>query len=76
MHAHTSLDAQPSPLPPPPPFLCTLYPTAQLRRLVLEMRRGARFVTYQDLARFWPAEPYPFQQLRCNLDEQVRVLDL
>lgn len=42
----------------------------QLRRLVLEMRSGARFVTYQDLARFWPAEPYPFQQLRCNLDEQ------
>lgn len=49
-------------------FTATCVP--HLRRLVLEMKRGVRFVTYQDLARFWPAEAHPFAQLKTNLDEQ------
>jgi len=49
-------------------FTATCVP--HLRRLVLEMKKGVRFVTYQDLGRFWPAEAYPFAQLRVNMDEQ------
>lgn len=39
------------------------------KRVLGDMRRGARFVTYQDLRSCWRRSEPPFQQLDANLDE-------
>uniref|UniRef100_A0A7S1CCX5 DOT1 domain-containing protein n=1 Tax=Bicosoecida sp. CB-2014 TaxID=1486930 RepID=A0A7S1CCX5_9STRA len=41
----------------------------KFRRLVRQMKRGGRFVTYQDLSKHWPYSPPPFRQLEANVDE-------
>jgi hypothetical protein len=43
-----------------------------LKRTLMEMKRGAKFVTYQDLVRFWPYEYATFEQIEANADERVR----
>lgn len=42
---------------------------ANFRKLVTQMRRGSRFVTYQDLSKHWPGGNPPFRQLEANVDE-------
>mmetsp|Transcript_27084 Transcript_27084/g.63602 ORF Transcript_27084/g.63602 Transcript_27084/m.63602 type:complete len:280 (-) Transcript_27084:42-881(-) len=41
----------------------------KVRRAVRQMKRGARFVTYQDLSKHWGDSPPPFRQLEANIDE-------
>lgn len=41
----------------------------KVRRLVRQLKRGSRFVTYQDLSKHWGESPPPFRQLEANIDE-------
>lgn len=48
----------------------TMSSFGKFRRLVGEMRQGARFVTYQDLSKHWTGSPPPFRQLAANEAEE------
>lgn len=41
----------------------------RFRKMVCDLKRGARFVTYQDLSKHWPHTPMPFVQMEANVDD-------